>query len=212
VIPIRLHETDREGFDEPVVELWRDDEFVGMVFHDGERTIVQVYPTEDGDVHDLELEDLLRALDLARAIVDPNAFEEGEFSQIGAAVATTDEDWEGEHPATVALLEEFDPLAAYRSEDGEGFFPRAVAGRFISRCEELGLVVVEMEGFDLIDGELHARPDLDLVVEPQPFMEPKEFRTYANAMAADTLEAWPDRATLAVAFVFQQPDGETIVA
>ncbi len=39
MIPMRLVETDREGFDEPVVELWRDDEFVGMVFWDGDTAV-----------------------------------------------------------------------------------------------------------------------------------------------------------------------------
>ena len=39
-----------------------------------------------------------------------------------------------------------------------------------------------------------------------------EFRTYANATAADTLRIWPSRSSLVVAFVIQQPDAETIVA
>ena len=30
MLPLRIVETDREGFDEPIVELWRDDDFVGM--------------------------------------------------------------------------------------------------------------------------------------------------------------------------------------
>ena len=51
--PLRIVETDRDGFDQTVVELWREDEFVGMVFWDGSVPVVQIYPAGD-DVHDLE--------------------------------------------------------------------------------------------------------------------------------------------------------------
>ena len=50
MIPLRIVETEREDFDGPIVELWRDDEFIGMVFWDGETSVVQVYPSKDGDV------------------------------------------------------------------------------------------------------------------------------------------------------------------
>ena len=69
MIPIRIVETEREDFDEPVVELWMANEFVGMVFWDGTSTIVQIYPAADGDVHDLEMRDLFRALEMAERIV-----------------------------------------------------------------------------------------------------------------------------------------------
>jgi len=217
VLPLRIVETSREGFEEPVVELWRDDDFVGMVFHDGEQAIVQIHPDVDGDVHDLAVDDLLRVLDLARAIVDPEAFDDESFTMIGEAVRVAgdvdeEEGWEDVHPATAALLEEFDPLVRRRSEDGEGFFPRDVAERFIARCEEYGLAVVEMEGFSIVGEELVAMEGLDLVVEPQPVMSPAAFGTYANVTAADTLDSWPDDDDLVVAFVFRQPDGEDIVA
>jgi hypothetical protein len=39
-----------------------------------------------------------------------------------------------------------------------------------------------------------------------------QFKTYANARVAETLAEWPSRDSLAVAFVVQQPDGETFVA
>ena len=103
-------------------------------------------------------------------------------------------------------------LAAFRSEDGEGFFPKEVAERFVRRCDELRLAVVEMEGFDLITGELKARPGLELVVRPQPVMSAAEFCSHANATALDHLTGWPGRESLVVAFVVQQQDGETIVA
>lgn len=212
MLPLRIVETDREGFDEPVVELWRDDEFVGMVFWDGEATVVQVYPAAAGDVHDLELRDLLRVLDMAERIVDPLAMEDDGLGELRMAVAETEGGWEDEHPATVELVEEFDPQAAHRSEDGEGYFPASIAPAFITRCEELGLAVVEMEGFDWDGRSLAARPGLELMIRPETMMSWGEFRVYANARAADTLNDWPTRETLVVAFVVQQPDGETFVA
>ena len=78
MIPIRIVETEREGFDEPVVELWMENEFVGMVFWDGSSTIVQIYPAADDDIHDLEMRDLFRALEMAERIVDPLAFDQVE--------------------------------------------------------------------------------------------------------------------------------------
>jgi hypothetical protein len=218
MIPIRIVETEREGFEEPVVELWMQDEFVGMVFWDGSSTIVQIYPASDADVHDLEMRDLFRALELAERIVDPFAFDQVDgLVQVGAARAQAkrqeeEGDWSEEDPATVELLSEFDPLAAFRSEDGEGFFARDVALRFVHRCSELRLAVVEMEGFDLVGGELKARPGLELVVGPQPVMSAAEFLSHANATALDHLDGWPRRESLVVAFVVQQQDGETIVA
>jgi hypothetical protein len=218
MIPIRIVETEREGFDEPVVELWMENEFVGMVFWDGSSTIVQIYPAGDDDVHDLEMRDLFRALEMAERIVDPLAFDqvEGLIQLGGGRVQAKREelvdDWSDEDPSTVELLSEFDPLTAFRSEDGEGFFPRDVAERFVRRCDELRLAVVEMEGFDFVSGELKARPGLELVVPPQPIMSAAEFCSHANATALDHLTGWPRRDSLVVAFVIQQQDGETIVA
>jgi len=218
MLPLRIVETEREDFDEPVVEIWMENEFVGMVFWDGSATVVQIYPAGEDDVHDLDVRDLFRVLEMAEKIVDPLAFDEVEgLIQLGAGRAQAkreeqEDDWSDEDPATVELLSEFDPLAAFRSEDGEGFFPRDVADRFVRRCDELRLAVVEMEGFDLIDGELKARPGLELVVRPQPVMSAAEFYLHANATALDHLDGWPRRETLVVAFVVQQQDGETIVA
>ena len=108
--PIRIVETEREDFDEPVVELWSENEFVGMVFWDGSSTIVQIYPAADGDVHDLEMRDLFRALEMAERIVDPLAFDQVEgLVQVGEARAQAkreeeSSDWSEEDPATVELL------------------------------------------------------------------------------------------------------------
>ncbi|HHC09130.1 MAG TPA: hypothetical protein ENK55_10510 [Actinobacteria bacterium] len=198
MIPIRIHETEREGFEDPVVELWRDDEFVGMVFHDGEVVVVQIYPTDDGDVHDLDLDDLVRALELARAIVDP------EFLAEDVA-----EGWEETHPAVVELLAEFDPLAAYRSDDGEGYFTGDVAGSFVARCRELGIAVVEMDGLEIDAGEIRAVPDLTLDLGGLDVDHDTLVRR-STATAAERLAAWPPEAF--VAFVVRGPDGEDVVA
>jgi hypothetical protein len=214
MIPLRLVETDREGFEEPVVELWRDDEFVGMVFWDEDTAVVQIFNDTDGDVFDLAMGDLIRILDLAEQIVTPEEFrtapadleiDHQDFSENGS-------DWADEHPATLALVGEFDPMAAHRSEDDEGFFLMAVAASFIARCSELDLAVIEMEGFDLVDDELRARSNLVLNISLPGVNDWSTFRATANAVAAETLTGWPERESLVVAFVVQQPDGETFVA
>lgn len=206
--PLRVVETERDGFDQTVVELWREDEFVGMVFWDGSATVVQIYPT-GGDVHDLELNDLVRVLDTAQKIVDPFAFEEAEGV---IQVASEGDDWGGEDAATTTLVNEFDPQAVHRTEDGEGFFPVLVAGVLIERCQELGLAVVEMEGFDLVGGELKGRPGLQLMIRPtEPVASFAEFAADANERARAMLANWPQRESMVIAFVIQQPDGETIV-
>ena len=208
MLPLRIVETERDGFEQTVVELWREDEFVGMVFWDGGATVVQIYPT-DGDVHDLEMNDLQRVLDTAQRIVDPFAFEKADgVVQLGAK----DDDWDAEDPATTALVNEFDPQAVHRSEDGEGFLPVAAADTFIDRCQELGLAVVEMEGFDLVSGQLKARPGLTLMVRPEEGTSSfRDFAAYANDLAKTNLGNWPHRDSMVIAFVIQQSDGETIV-
>ncbi|MEN8040701.1 MAG: hypothetical protein ABFR95_04270 [Actinomycetota bacterium] len=211
MLPIRMVETERDDFDGTIVELWREDDFVGMVFWDGEAPIVQIYPDSDGDAQDLDVREIQQLLDTALQIIDPFAFDG--LDELREAVAEASGDLDGEtHPATAALLAEFDEKAAYRTEDGEGFFRRGDADAFIAKCEELDLGVVEMEGFDLEGASLIPRPQMNLVVTPQTMMSWSEFRTYANATAADTLRIWPSRSTLVVAFVIQQPDNETIVA
>lgn len=211
MLPIRMVETEREDFDGTIVEFWRDDDFIGMVFWDGETPIVQIYPDADGDIQDLDVRELQRLLDTAVQIIDPHAFDD-DFAELRAAVSEASEDADELHPATAHLLEEFDDRAVHRTGDGEGFFKRGDAEAFIAKCEELDLAVVEMEGFDFDGEKLIPRPKLDLVVTPQKMMSWPEFRTYANATSADTLRIWPSREALVVAFVIQQPDAESIVA
>lgn len=213
MMPLRFVETDRDTFDEPVIELWRDNEFVGMVFWDGEAAVVQIYQDESGDVYDLGLVELVRVLDLAEQIVTPEEYRTSPGLQLDSSDAVDNEgDWAEEHPATLALVGEFDPRASHRSEDGEGFFPRDVAADFVDRCDELDLAVVEMEGFDLEGGELRPRPNLVLNVTLPGVFDWSVFRPTGNALARDTLVGWPRRDNLVVAFVVQQPDGETFVA
>ncbi|MFV1971354.1 MAG: hypothetical protein ACC683_10175, partial [Acidimicrobiia bacterium] len=190
MLPIQMVETERDDFDGTIVEMWRGDDFIGMVFWDGETPVVQIYSDADGDVHDLDVRELQRLLDTAVQIIDPHAFDE-DLASLREAVAGAAEDSSDVHPATAALLGEFDDRAVYRTGDGEGFFKRGDAEAFIEKCEELDLGVVEMEGFDLEGAKLIPRPKLDLVVTPQKMMSWSEFRTYANATAADTLRIWP---------------------
>jgi hypothetical protein len=215
MLPIQMVETERDDFDGTIVELWRGDDFIGMVFWDGEAPIVQIYADGDGDVQDLDVREIQQLLDTALQIVDPGAFDD-DFAALKEAVAeavdeTADETSEL-HPTTASLLGEFDERAVYRTDDGEGFFRRGDAEGFIEKCEELDLAVVEMEGFDLEGEKLSPRPNLNLIVTPQKVMTWSEFRTFANATAADTLRLWPSRESLVIAFVIQQPDSETIVA
>jgi hypothetical protein len=213
---MRIVESEREGFDEPVVELWRDDEFVGMVFWDGDVAVAQIYPDADGDVFDLDLSELVQVFELAERIVTPEEYLDeltvGVLEEDASAADEDEEDWSGEHPATLELVGEFDPRAAHRASDGEGFFPREVALEFIRRCDELDLAVAEMEGFDLERTILKPRPNLNLTVRVPGVSDWSTFRAAANAMALDTLTGWPTRSSLVVAFVVQQPDGESFVA
>ena len=219
MIPLRVVESDRDDFDEPVVELWRENEFVGMVFWDEEVAVLQVYPDADGDVFDLDLTDVFRVLGIAEAIVTPEEYRTTaddlgapEFTSGGDADDGPDDGWQKEQPATVALVGEFDPQAKTRSESGEGFFGRQVAFDFIARCNELDLAAVEMEGFDFDGSVLKPRPTLVLAVALPGMNDWSVFRPAANALAQDTLSDWPARSSLVVAFVVQQPDGETFVA
>lgn len=211
MLPIRMVETERDDFDGTIVEMWREDDFIGMIFWDGDAPILQIYPDSDGDVQDIDVREIQQLLDTAIQIVDPTAFDD-EFAALRSAVAEAGADESDLHPATAALLGEFDGRAVFRTDDGEGFFKRSDAEAFIEKCEELDLCVIEMEGFDLDRDKLIPRPRLDLVVTPQEVMSWTEFKTYANATAADTLRSWPSRDKLVVAFVIQQPDAESIVA
>jgi hypothetical protein len=210
MIPLRLNETEHEDFDEPIVELWRDNEFVGYVFWDDDTPIVQVFPDAEGDPYDLDLRDLQRILEMADQIVSPDMFSEDELDDLRSRVQAA-QDGEPDADVIETLSEEFDEQAVYRNEDGEGFYPKAVAEALLTRCDELDIAVVEMEGFDYENRTLLPRPNLNLLVRGAPGDQWSVFRPEANMRAATTLGDWPGRSSLVVAFVVQLSNGESIV-
>jgi hypothetical protein len=214
MLPLRIVETDRADFEQPVVELWRGDEFVGMVFWDGEEAIVQIYPDDGGDVHDIAVEDLFRVVELATQIVMPEDQLEAEGDAFLAAVnaAAPDGSWDEEDPFTRTLTEEFDGEVVYRADDGEGFYDRETALALVARCDELGLAVVTMDGFDLEGAVLIPRPELSVAIAAPAALDWGVRVAAANAQIRDALEGWDTRPTLVAAFVVQQSDGETFVA
>jgi hypothetical protein len=214
MLPLRIVETDRPEFDEPVVELWRDDDFVGMVFWDGEETIVQIYPDNDGDVHDLEIGDLIRVLDMAVRIVTPeDRLDEEEEEYLREYNAMEPEgEWDEEAAETNALTADFDERVVYRADDGEGFYDRATALELVERCEQLHLAVVEMDGFDLQGSQLTHRPELGIYVDAPAGIDWSTRAAAANAQTRAALDAWPDIDSLVATFVIQQRDGESFIA
>jgi hypothetical protein len=214
MIPLRIVEKDHEDFDAPIVEIWREQEFIGYVFWDEDLAVVQVYPDADGEPFDLELGDLLRVLDIAARIVGPEPDEEDpELATLSGRIAevAADDVWGDEDHRVVELLREWDERAVVRDDDGEGFFARDDAEALIARCEGLDLAVVEVEGLDWNGRRLKALPDLHLVVERQPGTEWEIFRPQANATVATRCAAWPTRKGMVVSFVIQLPDGSTRV-
>ncbi|MFQ5555565.1 MAG: hypothetical protein ACE5GC_09400 [Acidimicrobiia bacterium] len=215
MIPLRINEKDHPDFDEPIVELWRENEFVGYVFWDEDVPVVQVFPDGDGDPFDLDVHDLARILDVAQQIVTPDVFaEDPELSTLSRRIAESGEvegGWSDEDYRIVELSQEFDDRAVHRDADGEGFFARAEAEALIAKCEHLGVAVVEMEALDWDGRSLTPRPDLHLMVRAEPGAEWPAFRPQANATVAARLDDWPRRDSLVVSFVVQLPDGETRV-
>jgi len=210
MLPLRIVETEREDFDEPVVEIWRDSEFVGMVFWDGTAAIAQVYPDADGDALDLDLGYLLQVLELSERIVTPEDLLEDD-DQVGPLGEPQAGTWEGEDPATLALVEEFDPQVTHRADEGEGFFSKEVAATFIDRCAELGLAVVEMEGLDFVRGEIRQRLDLQMTTRVEKAMPWEIFSGAANTRAGELLAGWSGD-NLVISFVVQESGGDTFVA
>lgn len=214
MLPLRIVETERPDFEEPVVELWREEDFVGMVFWDGDEAIVQIYPNGAGDVHDIGVEDLFRVVELAVQIVMPEEELEAAGDAFLAAVnaAAPEGAWDDEDPFTRTLTDEFDDRVVFRAEDGEGFFDKQTALELVGRCEQLGLAVVTMDGFDLEGAVLIPRPELGLAITAPGGLDWGVRAAAANAQVRAALEAWPSRSTLVAAFVIQQSDGETFIA
>ena len=215
MLPVRIIEKDHDDFDEPIVELWRENDFVGYVFWDEDVAVVQFYQDRDGDPFDLDLNEVQRVLDIAGQIVTPELFgEDPELATLSQRIADatgTAGEWEDEDHRIVELSKEFDALAAHRDLDGEGFFSRSVAEALIARCEGLGVAIIEMEGQDFDGITLTPRPNLHLVIDAQLGSSFDDVRPQANAAVAARLAVWPSRSTLVVSFVVQLPDGSTRV-
>ncbi len=211
MIPLRLVEREHEDFEEPIVELWRENEFVGYVFWDEETPIVQFFLDAEGDPFDLDLRDLQQILEMADQIVSPDMFSDAELAELRTRVQVAQDGSEPAADVIELLTDEFDDEAVYRNEDGEGFYPRRSAAAIIERCNELDIAVVEMEGFDYENRTLAARPNLNLLVRGQPGDMWTMFRPEANMRAATTLGDWPSRDSLVVAFVVQLNNGESVV-
>jgi len=212
MLPLRIVETDRPEFDEPVVELWREDDFVGMVFWDGEDVLVQIYPDGDGDVYDLEVGDLFRVLDVAMRIVTPVdqlAEDEGDYRD--GYPDSPEGEWDEELEATRLLTSEFDDRVVFRADDGAGFFDGETALELVGRCEELGLAVIEMECYERRGSRLEVRSDLGIYVDAPPGIDWSVRAGAANAQTRSALESWPPGLALLGSIVVQQPDGETFV-
>jgi len=210
MIPLRLIEKESDDFEEPIVELWRDNEFVGYVFWDDDIPVVQVFLDADGDPFDLDLRDLQRILEMADQIVSPDMFSDGELDDLRGRVKAA-QSGEPDADTVEMLTDEFDDRAVYRNEDGEGYYPREAAEALIARCDELDIAVVEMEGFDYENRTLAARPNLNLLVRGAPGDLWDVFRPEANLRSATALGDWPSRDTIVVAFVVQLSNGESIV-
>lgn len=212
VLPLRIVEKDHEDFDQPIVEIWREDEFVAYVFWDDDVPVAQIYSDEEGDAYDLDAVDLIRVLEIAHQIVSPLAPDDGGL--IGDKLLRDEHDdaaWTAKDDRIAQLSGEFDSQAAHRSLDGEGFFSRSVAEALIARCDALDVAVVEMEGFDFDGSRPVPRPNMHLIVHAEPGATWSSFRPQANFTVLGKLNDWPRRETLVVSFVVQLPESETVV-
>ncbi len=200
--PLSAVESTREGTDETIVEIWRGPHLVGQVYWDGIEPVVQIFDDRRTGYNLLPMSELANVMVVAEPIVTPD----------DAVTEDDDEEYE-EHPATTELVAEFDSQAVHRSEGGEGYFTMTVARRFIDRCTDLELAVVNVEGFDLADGEVRARPNLFGSFGGNPeALEWDEYVEEVNERAADLIKGWPKRDTVVVAFRVQEPTGESFVA
>jgi len=211
MIPLRLVEKEHDDFDEPVVELWRDNDFVGHIFWDDDLPVVQFHLDAEGDPFDLDLRDVQRILEMADQIVSPDAFSDDELDDLRGRIQEAAQNGEVVDDVVGTLAEEFDERAAFRNSDGEGFFPKPVALELVARCDDLDVAVVEMEGFDLENGALIPRPNLNLLIRGSVGDQWQVFRPEANLRASSTMTDWPGRSTIVVAFVVQLPNGESVV-
>ncbi len=81
----------------------------------------------------------------------------------------------------------------------------------VRRCDELDLAVLELEAFELVEGELEPIPEMTMFTAVDGTVPWSGFRAAANARAADALLDWGDSATRVHAFVIGLPDGDSFV-
>ena len=183
-----------------VADLIEGERAVGIVYADDGVTYAEFYPDEDQAPWVFDSADLQRVLDTAVAMVTASP----EPAPGTAEVAGAD-------PVT-ALAAQFDPLAARRGPEDEGFYPLPVAARLLGACSALGLAVVSIEGFTLHPGWENAvagcRSDLGAAYEGEPW---GAFLAGCNTQATALLERWPRRANFAVTFEIQDQAGEQYV-
>lgn len=200
---LHARETQSEDHDAPIVELIEEDTIVGVVYFDEGAAFAEFYADEDGEPWAFDVGDLQRVLDIARAIVDPEAplVLEGALPGDG-----------GDHPVD-GLAARFDTAASYRGDEDEGFYPPAVVASIIEACNEFDLAVVSLEGmtldrhgvsptaggaFDI--GEAHAG-------EAWPV-----FRAGCNVHAEAILQRWgPRDSRLVIAVEVADRDGDRYV-
>lgn len=213
---MHFKETTPEGWDDPVVELWDDDEFVGQVYFDGVDVMTQIYPTPDGEPRVFEVAELLRVVELAAKVIEPD--DASDFADLRSALGVEPGDGDdgkavGDDLGPVGVLADaFDDAAAHRGEEDEGFYPRTAAAAMVGRCNDLDLAVVNLEGFDLEDGYVEPAKGYAVDIGKAHRGEPwPTFRAGCNVQAEAVLEGWPVRPTFVIAVEIQDRDGEIFV-
>ncbi len=193
---LRARETTRDDWEGVVVELVEDNRVVGVAYLDEGAVLAEFYPDEDGEPWVFDVADLQRVLDVAAGMLG-----------IEDTVATSPS---GE--AVDRLATEFDPTAAHRGAEDEGFYPVPAALALTMRAEELGLAVVTLEGFTLDAGEPVAVPGFGSAPGDAHRGEAwPTFRSGCNAQARAQLEHWAGRTGLVIAVEVADQSGEKYV-
>ena len=200
-----LHAREREDptWGRAVADLIEDGEVVGMAYEDEDEgeVLLEFYPDADGEPRLYNLADLQRVLETIAAMFGAA----GEPLELEAAAGP-------EEHAVDTLAAEFDPRAARRGPEDEGFYPLEVAVAIIQRCGDLGLAVINLEGFRLVAG--HEEPvggckaDLASAYRGEPW---SVFLAGCNLQALAALERWPRRPGFGVTLEVQDAAGEVYV-
>jgi len=195
---LRARERNDPEQDDPAVDLIEEGRVVGIVYPDEGATFAEFYSDDEGQPWAFDTGDLQRALDTAVAI-------------LGAGDEDPDPGASGIDPVE-ALAMEFDPLAAHRGPEDEGFYPPATVSRLLARCADLGLAIVYLEGVDLTREEVTPvaghRVDLEEANQGQPW---SLFQAECNTQARALLEKWPRRPGFAISVEVQDRSGERFV-